>query len=239
MDCCSWDLLGWAIKDYYYGDTGAVVLVHNNLGGTEKLPAGVFFRGCEVLPEPERYALSLCQGNVLDVGAGAGCHSLILQERGFPVHAIDLSLDAAEIMRDRGVKNVSSVNIRDFQAEPFDTVLMLMNGIGLVGDYEGLEFFLKDIKRLLKPDGQILTDTSDLYSDLEFDGGLVPRIDENYGQVSFTLEYKGLKGTSYQWLFVHPETLEKCASKLGWYSQIVYQEEGHYLMRLVLSDGSV
>lgn len=138
-----WDLLGSALKDYYYQNgSGLGLKAHSDCSGEEDLPVKAFFRDYENLSELERYALDLCLGRTLDVGAGAGCHSLILQERGLEVTAVDISVDAAEIMKQRGLKDARAVDINQWEPEDkFDTVLMLMNGIGLAEKLDGLKGF--------------------------------------------------------------------------------------------------
>jgi 2-polyprenyl-3-methyl-5-hydroxy-6-metoxy-1,4-benzoquinol methylase len=91
--------------------------------------------------------LELCRGRVLDVGAGTGVHTLYLQDRGFDVCAIDVLPDAVEIMRRRGTRDARLADIRDFEADPFDTILMMMNGTGILATLEGLDSFLRDVPR--------------------------------------------------------------------------------------------
>jgi SAM-dependent methyltransferase len=212
--------------------------VESDCAGTEKMPAGIFFRTLEQLPELERYALGLCQGTVLDIGAGAGSHSLILQQQGFDVSAVDISPFSVAVMQQRGLEKAICSDIWDFKAEPFDTILMLMNGIGLAGDLKGLELFLKDIKRLLKPEGQLLLDSTDL-SYLRHEPGVkikpVLRKGHNYGKVQYQLEYRGVKGPSFNWLFVDEDTLRKYAQRSGWGFQVIYEEDSQYLARLVMA----
>lgn len=233
----SWDLQGLAIIDYYTGNLDAELIVESDCAGIEKMPAGIFFRTLEQLPELERYALSLCQGKVLDIGAGAGSHSLILQQQGFDVFAVDISPFSVAVMQQRGLEKAICADIWDFKAEPFDTILMLMNGIGLAGDLHGLELFLKDIKRLIKPEGQLLLDSTDL-SYLRREPGVkinhILKKGYNYGKVQYQLEYRGVKGPSFNWLFVDEDTLRKYAHRAGWGFQVIYEEDSQYLARLVL-----
>lgn len=237
MSVTGWDLLGLAIRDYYEGDLLAEINVISDCAGIEQMPAGIFFRNANQLSELEHYALCLCKGRVLDIGAGAGCHSLILQDRGFIVKAIDLSMNAVEVMKKRGLKSCLCSDIRGFNDEPFDTIIMMMNGIGLVEDLAGLDSFLNDIKRLLKPDGQILLDSSDLFNLFENKFEAKKKfIDKNkyYGEIKYEFEYRGIKSSPFGWLFVDPRTLQDHAGKMGWFCQIIFEdEEDHYLARLI------
>ena len=141
-------------------------------------------------------------------------------------------------MQQRGLKNVIGGDIKDFKAEPFDTILMLMNGIGLAGNLTGLEFFLKDIKRLLKPSGQILLDSTDLDYLRELPGTHSDRVlkkGANYGKIQYRLEYRGIKGPSFSWLFVDQDTLKEYSLRAGWVFQVVFEEDSQYLARLILA----
>ncbi|HSB80794.1 MAG TPA: methyltransferase domain-containing protein [Candidatus Methylomirabilis sp.] len=236
MDRKCWSPHGLALLDFFNGRTSAEVVVHEPDGETEVVPARLFFREPEEFSALEEAALDLCRGRVLDVGAGAGCHSLVLQERRLHVCAIDVAPEAVEVMRKRGVRDVRCADVFGFRAEPFDTLLMLMNGIGVVGSLAGLQRFLRDVKRLLRPEGQILLDSYDPGPDavpgVAAQGG--PSGTRGYpGEMRFQLEYEGRRGPSLEWLFVDFETLAARAVREGWSAEIIWrEEEGHYLARL-------
>ena len=151
MDAAAWAPHGAALRDYLNGDTGAEVVVRDENGEAECVPAQVFFRGPGEFSALEDVALDLCGGRVLDVGAGAGSHSLALQDRGLSVVALDLAEEAVEVMRRRGVHDAHRGDIFSWDGEEFDTLLLLMNGVGVVGTLEGLDRFLQVAQRLLAP----------------------------------------------------------------------------------------
>lgn len=236
-----WDLLGRALKDFYLDKDSRIKLkVHSDCSGVENLPAEIFFRHYSNLPELERYALDLCQGRILDVGAGAGCHSLILQERGFEVTAVDVSGDAVEVMKDRGLERVIKVDIKTWKPpESFDTVLMLMNGIGLVDDLDGLKLFLEHLQELLTPQGQLLLDSTDFTlfpKFIETWAAIQAQRGRYFGEVEYQMEYQDQLSKAYSWLFVDQKTLEEYAWETGWFCQIIFEEEGQYLARLIKKD---
>lgn len=237
MNSAPWIPHGIALLDFCNGDTSAEIVVHGDDGETEIVPIRVFFRGPADFSALEEAALDLCRGRVLDAGAGAGCHSLVLQDQNFPVCAIDIAPEAVEVMRKRGVKDARCADVFHFQEEPFDTILMMMNGIGMVGDLAGLDRFLGDAHRLLKPDGQILLDSYDpnWTEDLEEVAAPSARLPRAHyiGEMCFQLEYKGRKGPPLAWLFVDSKILAERAGKAGWSCEVIWQEEeGHYLARL-------
>jgi len=169
---------------------------------------------------------------VLDIGAGVGSHALVLQERSLDVTALDISPAACEIMRERGVKNILCGAIGDLQLEKYDTLLLLMNGIGVFGKLHGFAAFLERAKGLINPGGQLLFDSSDItyaYDDTE-----LPTT-HYFGEVSYQYEYKGVKGDWFNWMFIDQATLISTAYQAGWTCEILYVDENdQYLARLFL-----
>jgi SAM-dependent methyltransferase len=244
MPTTSPDLLGQALLDYQHGHADATLTVQCTAADDEPLPAAYFFRTLLAMPELERQALDECRGRVLDLGAGAGCHALELQSRGFTdVKAIDQSAGAVQVMQARGVQEVAQRDImapRPADELPYDTILMLMNGLGLAGTLEGLDRFLAHARTLLAPDGQILATSSDisyLYEDEE--GALV--LDLNgpyYGEVEYTFQYKKQSGDPFPWLFIDAALLEDAARQAGYEVDFIDTDEnGQYLVRLTLVGG--
>ncbi|MBI3085328.1 MAG: methyltransferase domain-containing protein [candidate division NC10 bacterium] len=240
MNSEPWKPHGIALLDYFHGDASAQVVVHGDDGETEVVPISVFFRGPAEFSALEEAALDLCRGRVLDAGAGAGCHALALQEQDLPVCAIDIAAEAVEVMRKRGVKDARCADLFSFGDEPFDTILLMMNGIGVVGDLAGLDRFLGDVQQLLRPDGQILLDSYDPDWTEDIEGAAPPvagvPAGRYPGEMCFQLEYKGRKGPPLAWLFVGSKILAERVGKAGWSCEVIWQEEeGHYLARLMHS----
>lgn len=166
MDIASMELYGESLYDFLRGDISATLTVRRDDGYTGDMAVSTFFRKPSDFSPLEQMAMKLCRGEVLDVGAGAGSHSLALQARGTRVLAIDISPHAVDIMVKRGVKNVQRVDVFEFPHGQFDTLLTMMHGIGLVEDLSGLDRFLHHAHKLLKPDGQIICDSLDVrYTD--------------------------------------------------------------------------
>jgi SAM-dependent methyltransferase len=226
------DNYGQALLDFYNHQPEEKLWLHNTYGEQEEMPVEVFFRGEDEMPEAELIALQLCRGKVLDIGAGAGSHALVLQQQGLEVTALELSLGAAEVMKKRGVKTVLQQDIYQYKTEKFDMLLLLMNGIGLTQNLAGLDRFLQHAKQLLLPGGQLLFDSSDityLYEDLP-----LPK-DKYYGEISYQYEYKNQKGDWFNWLYIDQKTLIKTASKNGWKAEVIYEDDMDlYLAQLTL-----
>jgi len=226
------DVFGEALKDQYTKPPSETLWVHNSYDEPEEMPVEIYFRDESEMPDLELKALELCRGKVLDVGAGVGSHALVLQSRGFDVTGMDISASAVEIMNQRGLKKAVEGNILKYKEDTFDTLLFMMNGIGLTGTIKGLTTFLKDVKLLLKPDGQLIFDSSDLsylYQEVSFP------LSGYYGEVSFRYEYKSVKGSWFKWIYVDQQTLKSLAEKQGWKVEIVFEDDqDQYLARLSL-----
>ncbi|WP_134089390.1 bifunctional 2-polyprenyl-6-hydroxyphenol methylase/3-demethylubiquinol 3-O-methyltransferase UbiG [Olivibacter sp. XZL3] len=228
------DVYGAALLDYYKGSETAPLILHNNYGEDEEMPIEIFFRKEEDFPELEFIALSLCDGSVLDVGAGAGSHCLYLQKKGFDVTALEISTIACKIMKDSGVRNVVNQDIFDYRGKKFDTLLFLMNGIGLAETINGFKQLLAHCKKMLRKGGQLLFDSSDIAYLYE---GNIPPNDVYYGEVRFQYEYQGQLGDPFGWLYIDQDTMIKIAQQDGWVVQVLYEDpDDQYLVRLSLRD---
>ena len=232
------DILGKALLAYHHGHPDAALTVHCNVADDEPLPAAYFFRSLLQMPELERLALDESRGRVLDLGAGAGCHSLELQSRGFDVKAVDVSAGAVQVMTERGVRTVARHDLFDplpATELPYDTILLLMNGLGLAGTLEGLDKFLVHARTLLGPGGQILATSSDvryLYEDE--DGALMLNLNgPYYGEVEYSLSFAGQQGASFPWLFVDAALLNDAAETAGYTAEFLGEDDDEqYLVRL-------
>jgi len=226
------DVFGKALSDFYKNGEADVLWLHNSYDEPEEMPIDFFFRDDEEMPLLELQALQMCEGKVLDIGAGVGSHALVLQAFNTDVTAIDVSEAAVNIMKDRGVKKALLQDVFTYE-EKFDTILMLMNGIGLTGTLPGFKAFLIKLKKLINPGGQVLFDTSDiayLYEDL-------PKPQNHYyGEVSYQYEYKGEKDNWFNWLYIDPKTIKIIADETGWTSEIIFDDdEDQYLVKLTLA----
>jgi len=239
-----WRPLGRALLDYHRGATGSRIIVHTDLWHDEVTAVEEFYRPDEQpLPELERIALDLCRGRTLDFGAGAGRHALELQRRGLDVTAVDVAQEAVEVMRERGVADTRCGGLEVLTGERFDTIVLLMHGIGLVGTLGGLAQFLNEAPHYLEEDGQIIFDSADLGLVMpeHFDGGLAEwRAGGIYpGEVEYCLSYEGFQGEPYPWLFIDPLTLADRAEAAGLRLELVARaERGSYLARLHLRPAS-
>lgn len=231
------DPMGAAIRDYHRQGKSAQLKVLSSLFDDDEMPVAHLFRSYDEMPPLEQRALNEARGKVLDVGAGAGCHALALQERGFDVTAVDISPLSCETMKERGVANVECVNIfnQRFQ-ERFDTLLLLMNGTGIAGKLSRLPQLLSRLKQLMNPGAQILIDSSDLRYVYEDENGVLD-VDLDgayYGEVDYQMTYRNIKGKRFDWLYADFVVLAECCRQCGLKCEILAQGNHYdYLARIV------
>jgi len=127
------------------------------------MTADWFFAEPSDWPEEERAAFDFVRGRVLDVGAGAGRHSLEAQRRGLEVMAIDISPGAVEVCRRRGVRDARLLPLADIDEGlgSFDTVLLMCGNFGLAGGREETLALLRQLHALTGPDGRVVLDSVD------------------------------------------------------------------------------
>ncbi|MFR9603310.1 MAG: methyltransferase domain-containing protein [Rikenellaceae bacterium] len=224
------DPMGSAIRDFYTHHKASKLRVLSSQFDEDELPVNQLFRSVKQMPALEKLALKLAVGRVLDVGAGAGCHALALQDQKREVCAIDISPLSVEVMTQRGVVDARQVDLFDVSFdEKFDTILMLMNGSGIIGRLQNMPQFFARIKQLLNPKGFVLMDSSDLkYLFEEEDGSYeIDLMGDYYGEVDFQMCYGDIKGESFDWLYIDPQTLDYHAQANGFECEIL-RRGGHY-----------
>ncbi|NJM15307.1 MAG: SAM-dependent methyltransferase [Bacteroidales bacterium] len=230
------DPLGHAVWDYFQDPATfakAVINVHSPLFDDDEIPVSYLFREYAHMPDVEKNALNLCEGSILDVGAGAGCHSLYLQQSGKNITALEKSLLAAKTMGQRGVNNVLHQDFWGLKNKGYNTILLLMNGLGLAGSIKKLPLFLDKCKSLLLLNGQIIADSSDIMYLYE---GIKLPAKKYYGEVEYKMSYDKHVSSSFHWLFVDFDTLSACAKTVGMKATKLLTGEHHnYLVKLSIS----
>lgn len=229
------DPMGMAIHDFYTKGHAGRLRVFSPQFEEDEIPITTLFRTFDEMPPLEQEALQLAKGKILDVGAGSGCHSQALHDMNKDVLAIDISPLSVEVMQDCGL-SAQQVNLFDehFMGQ-FDTILMLMNGSGIIGNLQNMEKFFSRMKQLLAPDGCILMDSSDLRYLFEDEDGsmLIDLAGDYYGEIEFSMQYKQIKGDAFPWLYVDFDTLSLYASQFGFKAEKIKEGEHYdYLARL-------
>jgi SAM-dependent methyltransferase len=233
------DLFGKAILDYQTGNNPQNLITETSISEEDEMSVAYLFRDYKEMPKLEKKALKMAKGRVLDIGCGAGSHSLYLQnEAKLDVTAIDISPSAIKACKLRGIKNTIAGDVMQLENEKFDTLLLLMNGAGMCGRLSRISDFLQKLKYLLNPGGQILLDSSDIIYmfDEDEDGGKwIPTDMEYYGEVIFNIAYKGEKEEPFNWMYIDYNTLQNAAHANGLNCELVLEGEHYdYLAKLTL-----
>ena len=231
------DLFGKAILDFQTNNSPEDLITETSISEEDEMSVAYLFRDFSGMPKLEQQALLLSKGKVLDVGCGAGSHSLYLQkEKNLEVTAIDISNNAVEACQLRGITDVFKIDLLEFNSvDKFDTILLLMNGTGIFGKLENVSKYLQKLKSLLAENGQIRIDSSDIIYmfDEEEDGGKWIPGDAYYGELEFTISYKGQKEAPFPWLYMDYNTLQNAAIANGFQCELVLEGDHYdYLARL-------
>lgn len=233
------DLFGKAILDFQTNNNPEDLITETSISEADKMSVAYLFRSFKEMPKIEQKALQLAKGKILDVGCGAGSHSLYLQnERNLDVTSIDISANAIEACSLRGLKKayVQDVMNLDANLQKYDTILLLMNGAGMCGKLKNVSKFLLKLKSLLNEGGQILVDSSDIIYmfDEDEDGGKwIPTDVDYYGEVEFYVSYKGKKEKPFDWMYIDYNTLQNAALANSFKCELVLEgEHFDYLAKL-------
>ena len=233
------DLFGKAMFDFQTNNSPEDIITETTISEEDEMSVDYLFRSYNEMPKIEQKALQLASGKILDVGCGAGSHSLSLQnDRNLDVISIDISEKAIETCKLRGLKDAKVQNILDFDGEKFDTIILLMNGVGIFGRLENCNKYLSKLKSLLNEGGQILLDSSDIIYmfDEDEDGGKwIPSNNDYYGELVFNISYKGEKEEPFDWLYLDYNTLQNAAIANGLKCELILEGDHYdYLARLFI-----
>lgn len=229
------DLMGRAIWDYFHKENPEDLQTETSISELDELPVEYLFRDFEEMNKIEQKALKLSQGKVLDIGAGAGSHSLYLQnKRNLDVTALDISPKSIEVCQLRGIEKTVAKNMLEYSGETYDTILLLMNGTGIFQSLNVIDVYLKKLHSLLTKNGQILIDSTDiLYMfDQDEDGGVLIPAGGYYGELDYIVHYKDESEDPIKWLYLDFNTLKNAAENNGFKIEKVMQENDSYLAKL-------
>lgn len=232
------DLFGKAILDYQTNNSPQNIITETTISEEDEMSIAYLFRSFDEMPAIEQKALELAKGKILDVGCGAGSHSLYLQnKKQLDITAIDISANAIKTCKLRGIQKTFAQDILTVENEKFDSILLLMNGTGIFGTLENTPKFLQKLKSLLNPGGQILIDSSDIIYmfDEDEDGAFEVPANGYYGELEFTISYKGETEDSFPWLYLDYNTLQNAALDNGLQCELILEGEHYdYLAKLTL-----
>ena len=188
----------------------------------------------------EKEAMKSVRGRVLDIGCGAGRHSLYLQGKGFDITGIDNSPLAIKICRQRGLKKAKVLGIEEvgkFKPDSFDTVIMMGNNFGLFGSFRLAQSLLKKLHRVTSPDALIIAMTRDPYTTTDPAHSAYHKLNRKRGRMSGQLRirvrYKNVIGNWFDYLLVSKDELREILNGTGWgIERFIDGNEGQYIMLL-------
>ncbi len=224
------DPLGQAILDFAERGISHDIIVSSDICEDDSIPSEYLFRNYAAMPELEQIALELCDGKILDIGAGAGIHAEYLRGKGKNVHCIDISPGAVSYLRSKGIP-AEQKDFFELNSTKYDCLLLLMNGLGIAGSLSELDKFLSHAKSLLNPGGKIICDSTDIkYLYEDEDGSIWSDLSgEYYGNFNFRMKFKDHQSDWFPWLYVDFLTLKRHAESAGMKIEKVFEEESHYL----------
>ncbi len=231
------DPIGQAALEYLKGTRGLEIDIQSNIVEDDVIPVDYLFRDFGQMPVLEQKALLNCRGSVLDVGGGVGSHALELQKKGLDVTLLDVSQGCCLVSAQRGVQQVVNEDFHSFEPDgKFDTLLLMMNGIGIAAAVDHLPIFFEQAKKLLQPGGQIILDSSDLrYLYMDEDSCCELPEGHYYGEVMYTMAFKNHKTKPFEWLFIDSALLAERAKENGFsFEKIADGHHYDYLTRLTL-----
>ena len=181
-----------------------------------------YFREYNDWPPDEKKAMRYARGRVLDIGSGAGRHSLYLQAKGLEVLGIDNSPLAIEVCKLRGLKNAQVVPINqiDSRLGIFDTVLMLGNNFGLFGSFEGAKRLLKRLGKITSDKARIIAQSNDIYQTKDSAHLSYQKLNRKRGrmagQVRIRVRYMKYISPYFDYLMVSKEEMENILEGTNW-----------------------
>ena len=199
--------------------------------------AQTYFSGYDDWTEHHKRAIEFAKGRVLDIGCGAGRHSIYLQSKGVNVTGIDSSPLAIKVCRLRGLKKAKVMSIAEisrFKPCSFDTILMLGNNFGLFGSFSNARLLLNRLCKITSPNAMIIAESNDPYKTenpfhLRYQKanrrrGRMP------GQMRIRIRYMKYVGKWFDYLIVSREEMRGILKGTGWkVKKFIYSNSSPYV----------
>lgn len=195
----------------------------------------VYFSEYRDWPLIGQKAMQFAKGRVLDIGCGAGRHSLYLQKKGLEVLGIDSSPLAIKICKLRGLKKAEIMSLEDvdFKPDSFDTILMMGGNFGLLGSLTKARRLLKRFHKMTSEDALIIAETRDPYktdnpAHLEYHK-LNKKRGRMSGQVRIRVRFEKTVAEWFDWLMLSKEEMRELLQGTGWkVSEFIESEDSRY-----------
>ena len=181
-----------------------------------------YFAAYEDWAEHQRLAIQHAAGRVLDVGCGAGRHSLYLQGQGHDVLGTDISPLAIQTCQHRGLTNAIVTPITQLSSKMgiFDTILMMGHNFGLVGNYKRAKWLLRRFAAMTTPTAKIIAETMDPYQTEEPCHLAYHQFNRDRGrmagQLKLRVRYRQYATPWFDYLFVSKAEMEDILDETAW-----------------------
>jgi len=231
------DAYGAQLLAQYYSRANTSEIIERDDGyiATGSDP-GLYFREYRDWSLPERRALRFAKGRVLDIGCGAGRHSLYLQGKGFAVTGIDVSAGAVKVCKLRGLQQVlvrPISQVDKFKPAAFDTVLLLGNNFGLFANVKVAKARLRKLSRITSPQARIITGTRNPYATDDPKHRQYHRRNRRRGrmagQIRMRVRFEDYVGQWFDYLLVSPDEMNGILTGTGWQiERLISPEAANY-----------
>jgi SAM-dependent methyltransferase len=219
-----------------YDGKESLEIVERDDGYIDAMSPMIYFSEHKDWPPFEKEAMESAKGRVLDVGCGAGRHSLHLQEKGLDVLGIDISPLAVKICRLRGLRKaeVMSIDEVNFKPNSFDTIIMMGNNFGLFHSFRKARKLLKRFNKITSPNALIVAATRDPYTTdnpahLEYHRSNRKR-GRMGGQVRIRVRFKRYATKWFDYLMVSKEEMREILRGTGWkIKRFIDSEDSGYI----------
>jgi len=236
------DAFGHELYDYLKseGRSPALEIIERDDGYIDASGGPViYFSEYKKWPSHQKQAMRYARGRVLDIGSGAGRHSLYLQAKGLDVTGMDNSPLAIEVCKLRGLKKtvVTSLNQINSNLGIFDTVLMMGNNFGLFGSFEGARRLLKKLGRITSEKGRIIAETLDVYKTDNPDHLSYHERNRRKGrmggQIRIRARYKKYATPWFDYLMVSKQEMENILEGTDWHINKLIESGGPVYIAII------
>ncbi len=216
------DAHGHLMYDFFKGQD-VFEIVQRNDGFIQAIPVSTYFGEYRQWPGIEREAMRYVRGRVLDVGCGAGRHSLYLQQKNrFDVLGIDVSPLAVKVSRLRGLKKAKVISFENVSSRlgVFDTVLMMGNNFGLFQSFRKARLLLHRLHSMTEEGARIVAEVRDPYKTKDPAHFAYHRRNRRHGrmagQIRMRVLYRKFATPWFDYLFVSREEMKQILHGTGW-----------------------
>ncbi len=234
------DAYGQEIWAFYQGKEVSEIVERDD-GYIDSSPHGPknYFSKYDDWASYHQRAMDFVIGRVLDVGCGAGRHSLYLQRKGFDVFGIDNSPLAIKVAELRGLKKIKIMSIEEinFKPDSFDTIIMMGNNFGLFGSFLNAQKLLRKFHKITSSEALIIADTLDPYKTDNPDHLEYHMYNREKGrmggQVRIRIRFRKYVGRWFDYLMVSKEEMNEILTGTGWKIREFVDSEGSQYIAII------